>query len=147
MRKWLMASRSRVTEITWEAPHSTLRLRRPAAGVVVLVISGTDIGEHGNGPFGELDQDAQSAPFTLFVDAKGSRGVTLEVSSDWCRWLVRNRAALLGVHMLTGSPFVHITATFVRNFAELGDLMRIYTERAEFERTLEAALRDASSPA
>jgi hypothetical protein len=138
-----MPSRARVTEITWEGPHSTLQLRRPAAGVVLLVISGTDIGEHGAGPFEELANDVQNPPFTLFVDAKNSRGVTIEVSSDWCRWLARHRQALLGVHMLTGSPFVHITATFVRNFAELTDLMRVYTEPVEFERAFSAALREA----
>jgi hypothetical protein len=136
-----MASTPRVTEITWEAPHSTLRLRRPAPGIVKLEISGTDIGEHGSGPFEELAKDVQTAPFTLFVDAKSSRGVTIEVSSDWCRWLTRNRQALSAVHMLTGSPFVHVTATFVRNFAELGDLMRIYTDPIEFERALANTLR------
>jgi hypothetical protein len=140
-----MPSQRRVTEVTWEAPHSKLRLRRPANGVVVLEISGSDIGEHGTGPFEELATDLHEAPFALFVDAKESRGVTIDVSSDWSRWLARNRASLLGVHMLTGSPFVHVTATFVRNFSELTDLMRIYTERAEFERTLTAVLREAGA--
>ncbi|HEV8549644.1 MAG TPA: hypothetical protein VGQ57_11465 [Polyangiaceae bacterium] len=135
-----MASRPRITEVTWEAPHSKLLLRRPAAGVVVLVISGTDVGEHGTGPFEELASDVQGPPFTLFIDARHSRGVTVDVSSEWCRWLTRHREALVGVHMLTGSPFVHVTATFVRNFAELTELMRIYTAPAEFERALEAAL-------
>jgi len=46
--------------------------------------------------------------------------------------------------MLTGSPFVHVTATFVRNFAERTELMRIYTERLEFDRALSGALRDAN---
>ena len=139
-----MASAPRVTEITWEAPHSTLRLRRPAPGLVVLVISGTDIGEHGGGPFEELAQELERGPFTLFVDAKDSRGVTIEVSSEWCRWLGRHRSSLHGVHMLTGSPFVHITASFVRNFAELGDLMRIYTDPTQFERALAVTLQRAA---
>lgn len=138
-----MASTPRVTEITWDGPHSTLRLRRPAPGLVVLVITGTDIGEHGTGPFEELARDLEAGPFTLFVDAKDSRGVTIEVSSDWCRWLGRHRSTLQGVHMLTGSPFVHITASFVRNFAELGDLMRIYTDPAQFEHALADAQRRA----
>jgi hypothetical protein len=140
-----MANSRRITEVTWEAPHSTLRLRRPAPGVVLLVITGTDIGEHGPGPFEELATDVQNGPFTLFVDAKRSRGVTIEVSSEWCRWLARHRHALAGIHMLTGSPFVHITATFVRNFAELGDLMRVYTEQSEFERALNTRLEGASA--
>jgi hypothetical protein len=47
--------------------------------------------------------------------------------------------------MLTGSPFVHITAKLVRNFAELGDLMRIYTDADAFERALAAELGRASA--
>lgn len=134
-------STARITEVTWEAPHSVLRLRRPAAGVVVLVISGTDIGEHGQGPFQELERDLAGEPFALFVDARDSRGVTIEVSGEWCRWLAKHRNGLSGIHMLTGSAFVHVTASFVRNFAELGDLMRIYTEPARFEQALDDARR------
>lgn len=63
-----MATGPRVTEVTFEAPHSVLRVRRPATGIVVLVISGTDIGEHGNEPFVELENDLRSAPFELFVE-------------------------------------------------------------------------------
>jgi hypothetical protein len=132
-------SSARITEVTWEAPHSVLRLRRPAHGIVLLVLSGTDIGEHGSGPFQELERDLAGEPFALFVDARDSRGVTIEVSGEWCRWLAKHRNGLASIHMLTGSPFVHVTAGFVRNFAELGDLMRIYTEPARFEQALAEA--------
>lgn len=138
-----MAGSHRVTEVSWEAPHSTLRLRRPVRGVVALVISGTDIGEHGDAPFVELEEDLRAGPFDLFVDARGSRGVTIDVSSEWSRWLSKNRASLTSIHMLTASRFVQLTANFVRNFAELGDLMRIYTEAAVFDAALESAVERA----
>lgn len=131
-----MATPPDVTELTFEEPHSTLRLRRPAPGVVVLTISGTDIGEHGSAPFEALEQDVRSGPFHLFVDARDSRGVTVEVSGEWCRWLADHRASLRSVQMLTGSRFVQVTATFIRNFAALGELMRIYTEVPAFEEEL-----------
>jgi hypothetical protein len=50
------------------------------------------------------------------------------------------------VHMLTGSAYVHVTANFVRNFAELADLMRIYTHATEFDAALRAALEAADPP-
>jgi hypothetical protein len=131
-----MATPPEVTELTWQAPHSTLRLRRPAPGVVLLVTSGTDIGDHGSAPFQALELDVLTGPFHLFVDARHSRGVTVDVSSEWRRWLSDHRNALRSIHMLTGSRFVHVTATFVKNFAELGDLMRIYTHAAHFEEEL-----------
>jgi hypothetical protein len=131
-----MATPPDITELVWNGPHSTLRLRRPAPGVVVLVITGTDIGEHGSSPFEALELDVVTGPFHFFIDARESRGVSVEVSSEWRRWLSDHRGALLSVHMLPGSRYVHVTATFVRSFAELGELMRIHTEPAEFEREL-----------
>ena len=132
-----------MTEVSWEAPHSTLRLRRPVRGIVGLVISGTDVGEHGDAPFVELAEDLRAGPFDLFVDARASRGVTIDVSSEWSRWLSKHKGSLRSIHMLTASRFVQLTANFVRNFAELGELMRIYTEPAAFDAELETAIARA----
>jgi hypothetical protein len=134
-----------LTEISWEGPHSTLRLRRPAPGVVLLVIIGTDIGEHGSAPFEALALDVLTGPFHLFVDARDSRGVTVDVSSEWRRWLSDHRSVLRSIHMLTGSRFVHVTATFVKQFADLGELMRIYTHAAHFEEELAKMVPEAAS--
>jgi hypothetical protein len=43
--------------------------------------------------------------------------------------------------MLTGSPFVQLTAKFVQRFADLGEVMRIYTDPKAFD----AALKDSGS--
>ena len=128
--------------MTWDAPNSSLSLRRPAPGIVVITVSGTDVGEHGEGPFEELLQDVRS-PFDLFVDARASRGVTIEVSAEWTRFLAKHRTSLRSFHMLTGSRFVQLTANFVRNFAQFGELMRIYTEAAAFDDELTMRLRHA----
>lgn len=136
----ILASRRRITEVTWEGVHSTLVLRRAAPGVVLLTIEGTDVGEHGLAPFDELADDVLGAPLVLFIDARNSRGVTTDVSSAWCKWLARNRRALAAVHMLTGSAYVRVTATFVRSFAELDGIMHLYTVPAAFEAALSAAL-------
>lgn len=138
-----MASSQRITEITWESADSTLRLRCVGPGVVLLLITGTDVGEHGAAPFEELENEVRRGPLSLFVDAKQSRGVTIEVSAEWCRWLSQHKSALRSVHMLTGSRFVHLTAKLVRNFGELGDLMRIYTDAAAFEEALASEIERA----
>lgn len=129
----VLTSQPRITELTWEGIHSTLVLRRAAPGVVRITIIGTDVGEHAAGPFDALAEDLVTSRVALFIDARHSRGVATDVSSDWSKWLSRNRKGLSEVHMLTGSAYVHVTATFVRNFAELADLMRIYTHPAAFE--------------
>ncbi|HVZ36615.1 MAG TPA: hypothetical protein VG963_29500, partial [Polyangiaceae bacterium] len=50
-------------QATFEGRHSQLEVRRPKPGVVVLTISGSDVGEHGPAPFRELDQDLAAGPF------------------------------------------------------------------------------------
>lgn len=134
----------RITELTWTAQHSTLAIRRPAPGVVVVVVTGSDVGEHGDAPFRALANDLAEGPFELFVDARDSRGVTIDVSAEWAVWLAGKRASLRGVTMLTGSRFVQLTVKFVRSFADLGELMRVYTESEPFERELAAAIARAS---
>jgi hypothetical protein len=75
--------------------------------------------------------------------ARQSRAVALDVSGSWARWLRSQRDALKRVNMLTGSRFVALTANFVRDFAELGDLMRVYSDPVSFD----DALREASAAA
>jgi hypothetical protein len=125
-----------ITEVTWQGAHCTVRLRRLTQGVVLLVIAGTDTGEHGSAPFEALESDVAGGRFHLFVDARDTRGVTVEVSSEWRRWLSDHRDALRAVHMLTGSRYVQVTAAFVRSFAELGGLMHIHADAAPFEAEL-----------
>jgi hypothetical protein len=38
--------------------------------------------------------------------------------------------------MLTGSPFVQLIANFMRRFAQLRDIMRIYTDAAALDLAL-----------
>lgn len=139
----VMSNPPRISEITWDAPNSSLSLRRPAPGIVVITVSGTDVGEHADGPFQELLNDLRASPIDLFVDARASRGVTIEVSAEWTRFLAKHRANLRSFHMLTGSRFVQLTANFVRNFAQFGELMCVYTEAAAFDEQLSMRLRQA----
>jgi hypothetical protein len=140
-------SSPRITEQTFTAKHSTVTIQRPAPGVVVIVVTGTDVGEHGAGPFKALANDLAEGQFELFVDARASRGVTVDVSAEWAVWLSGKRASLHGVTMLTGSRFVQLSVNFVQRFAELGDLMRVYTESAAFEQALATAVAEARDAA
>ena len=119
--------------------HSTLTLDRPRPHIVTLVIIGRDVGEHGDAPLRALDDELRAGPFALYIDARYTRGASIEVSNVWAQWLRKNRDQLQEVHMLTGSRFVQLTADFVRRFAELGDTMRIYTDGAAFDEALQLA--------
>ncbi len=122
----------------FEGLHSSMIIARPVPHVVVLTITGQDTGEHGDEPLRALEDELRRGPYSLFVDARRTRGATIDVSNVWAQWLRSHRDQLHQVHMLTGSRFVQLTADFVRRFAELGDAMLIYTDGAAFDEALRA---------
>ena len=134
----------RTDDDRFEGLSVTLFIQRRAPGVIVLVIKGVDTGELGDAPFRALEGDlVGERPIELFVDARDTRGASVSVSSDWAVWLGRHRERFRHISMLTGSRFIKLTADFVRRFAELGDLMRIYTDPAAFDGALSNAIGNA----
>lgn len=138
------AGADRPAEIRYEGLHCAVAIERPAPGVLVLRLSGWDAGEFGGWPMRELAKhlEAGAQPVELFIDARESRGATLDVSSDWSRWLGAHRGRFKRINMLAGSRFIEITADFVRRFAKL-ETMRIYTDARDFDATLAQAIADA----
>jgi len=127
------------TQRTFEGQHSTLVITRPVRHVVLLTITGRDVGEAGDAPLRALDEELVAGPYALFIDARRTLGAAIDVSNVWAQWLRSNRDRLHQIHMLTGSRFVQLTADFVRRFAELGDAMLIYTDGAAFDEALRTA--------
>jgi hypothetical protein len=128
-------------EIRYDGVHCALVIQRPATDVVVLRISGTDVGEFGDAPMRGIEEClAGAAPVRLFIDARETRGASIEVSADWARWLGAHRDQLSDIDMLTGSRYVEVTAEFVRRFADLQGKMRIYTDPAAFDAALDSCL-------
>ena len=132
--------------VRFDGAHCSIVIERPGRGLVVLRIAGRDVGEFRDQPMLDIEKDfAPGAPIELFVDARRVQGASLDVSSDWAQWLGRHRAALRQVSMLTSSRFIQITADFVRRFAGLGDIMRIYTDPSGFDEALAAAIAGRDS--
>lgn len=128
------------TSVRFEGAHCTLAISRRTPEVVLITITGTDVGELGDAPFRELAEDLLGpTPVRLFIDARESLGASMNVSNDWALWLRKNKPRLSEVTMLTGSSFLRITADFVRRFAELDEVMRITTDPVAFDEALEAA--------
>ncbi|HET9626985.1 MAG TPA: hypothetical protein VFP84_36750 [Kofleriaceae bacterium] len=131
--------------LSFEGLHSTLTITRPVPHVVVVVIEGRDVGEHGDRPLRALEELLHAGSYALFVDARRTQGASIDVSNVWAQWLRGHRDRLDRIHMLTGSRFVQLTADFVRRFAELGDAMLIYTDGGAFDETLATAIRPDGS--
>jgi hypothetical protein len=131
----------------FQGQHCTLKIRRPGVRVVVVAFSGHDVGEFGEGPFQALARDTRGdGTLELFIDAREGVAASLDVSSEWAFWLARHRDSFRHVSMLTGSRFIQLSAGFVRKFADLGDLMRLYTDPAAFEGALSHAVANGRSP-
>ena len=125
--------------MVYQGIHCRLSIERPAAGVVVVRVTGSDIGEFGEAPLQELEQHlAEREPLELFIDAREAKGATVDVSSEWALWLRRHKADLQHVSMLTGAPFIRLTAKFVQRFADLEEKMRLYTDARAFDTALAA---------
>jgi hypothetical protein len=129
-------------EIRYEGMHCNLIIQQFTSRVVVLRISGSDVGEFGEAPMEALNESVTSSgPIDLFIDARDVQGASIEVSGGWARWLGSRKSGLRTITMLTGSRFIGITATFVRRFASLEGIMRICNDPVVFEFALTEALK------
>jgi hypothetical protein len=133
----------RAQQITrFKTVHCELTITRPGKGLVVVTLSGHDVGELGDGPFLELEKDLPAddrSKIELFIDARAAQGASIEVSGAWAKWLGTHKPRLTQLHFLTGSRFIQLSADFVRKFAQLGETMRIYTDAAVFDEELGVA--------
>ncbi len=128
-------------DLVFEGVHCKLLTSFPAAGICLATFTGHDVGEFGDAPVKALsDYLAQHGALTLFVDGRKVPGASVEVSGTWAYWMQENRDQLKAVHILCGSRFIHLTANFVRRFAELEEKMFIYTEAKSFDEAIGAAI-------
>lgn len=118
-----------------------MSIEAAAPGVVVLTIAGHDTGEFGSVPMSRMEEYLpERGTVELYIDARRTKGASIEVSSDWALWLGANRDRFEHISMLTGSRFIRFTAGFVRSFSGLEDVMRLYTEADAFDEALAASV-------
>lgn len=114
-------------EVRYEGVHCDLVLSQLAREVVLLRITGTDVGEFGEAPMKALTEwISETSGLEFFIDAREVRGASIAVSGDWAAWLSAHRQALRSVTMLTGSE-IHpgdggiraAVLQLARNYADL----------------------------
>lgn len=123
----------------FEGAHCTLVVDWPAAGVALVTFSGKDTNEFADAPFLALEK--QLVPGTeLYIDARKATAASIDVSAEWAQWLAKRRSSFAQVSMLTGSKFIQMSADFVRRFAEMGELMRLYTDAMAFDEAVQISI-------
>lgn len=124
---------------TFEGAHCTIVIDWPVENVVVVTFSGRDTNEFGDKPFKKLDE--RLTPGTeLYIDAREGTAASVDVSAEWAKWLAKRRSSFAHVSMLTGSRFIQMSADFVKGFANMGELMRLYTDAAAFDEALKISI-------
>src|SRR5262245_17267342 len=114
--------------LRFEGLHCHLTIDRPARGVILVQISGWDVGEFGSAPLLALrDLFEKPDPVDLFIDARDVQAASIHVSGEWAQRLAGHKDLLRSITMLTGSRYIQVTAEFVRRFAELQGIMTLLT--------------------
>ena len=124
-----------------QAGRCRFEYRRPRPRLTVVTISGHDDGALGASPLDELTADLRGRPgrLLLFVDARDTRGVATQVRDLWSAWFQAHRDELDAVHVLSATPLVQLNLGLGRQLSRTGDLMRLHTDAAEFDRALAEA--------
>ncbi len=118
---------------------------RPAPGIALIHFAGHDVGQFGDRPMLEVER-LLGGEGQLFIDARGARGASIDVSGQWAAWLMRQ--AGWRTVMLVQAPFMRVSAEFVSRFGQFGDRFRVVTDEAAFEAELGAAVaREAARDA
>lgn len=123
-------------ETRFESAACRITLQRLGPTAVQVVIDGHDVGEFGELPFRCLEALMCTGSVTLFVDARGARGASMDVSNAWAAWLGRERGRFAAIHMLAGSRYVMFTAEFVRRFSDLEAVMHVHRDAGAFDAVL-----------
>src|SRR5438874_1938297 len=96
-------------KVEYEGVHCDLTIERPAGGVALIVLRGTDAGEFGDFPMRELAKDLALFPsLDLFIDARAVRGASINVSAEWALWMRAHRTRFNQISMLTGSRYIQV---------------------------------------
>ena len=132
-------------EVTREVlSDATLRLsangcsftfEHPRSGVMHVTVAGEDAGQFGTRTLDEVRAAiARDGRVELFIDAHDASATASCVTEAWKQFLTRHRADLARVHVLVGSKFMYLNVAITQHLAGATNLLRIYTDREEFER-------------
>jgi hypothetical protein len=128
------------TDIRIVAEGAEFTFRQIAPHALLVTIVGSDEGQFGSTCLDEIRLALmRSGPLTLLFDIEHVVNVSVEVSKQWTAFFAEARGQLRRVDVLTGSKYVHLTVGIAQHLSYTGDLIRIHTDRKQFEDAVVAA--------
>jgi len=120
--------------VTLREGRGTFRYTRPAAGILEIVIEGTDNGQFGTSTLDEIAMALmRERPLEIFVDASAASMPAVPVSRDWARFFANNAKDLKRVSVLVSSKTVELTVAIAQHLSQTGKLIQIYSDSELFE--------------
>ena len=114
--------------------RGTFTYTRPAAGILEIVIEGTDNGQFGTATLDEISLALmRERPLELFVDASAASMPAVPVSREWARFFANNAKDLKRVSVLVSSKTVELTIAIAQHLSQTGKLIQIYSDAELFE--------------
>ena len=109
-------------------------------GVLLVTISGQDLGQFGTATLDEIRLELlRHRPLELFVDAAAAQVVSVDVSREWTQFFSLNREQLKRVSVLVGSKALELTVAIAQHLSQTGNLIQIYTDRELFAARLQGS--------
>jgi hypothetical protein len=120
--------------VTLREGRGTFRYTRPAAGILEIVIEGTDNGQFGTSTLDEIAMALmRERPLEIFVDASAASMPAVPVSREWARFFANNAKDLKRVSVLVSSKTVELTIAIAQHLSQTGKLIQIYSDSELFE--------------
>lgn len=122
------------------------RFHRPRPGIVVVRISGDDVGQFGSATMDEVAKefDQVKTPIELFIDATKAVGPVTKVMEAWATWFETHHRRLKHVDILIPpeAKVLHLTVAIARHLSRTGDLISIHLDAENFHRAVNQSAPD-----
>ena len=125
------------------AGDCVFRYRRLRPGIIVVRISGDDVGQFGTATMDELatEFDRFQAPIELFIDATEALGPVTKVMEAWAAWFEIHHKRLKHVDILIPpeAKVLQLTVAIARHLSRTGDLISIHLDAENFNSAVNQA--------
>jgi hypothetical protein len=119
------------------------RYQRPRPGIMVVRISGDDVGQFGAATMDEVAKefDHVQAPIELFIDATEAVGPVTKVMEAWAAWFETHHKRLKHVDILIPpeAKVLQLTVAIARHLSRTGDLISIHLDSTNFHSAVNQA--------
>jgi hypothetical protein len=128
-------------------PDGAFLFRRPRPGVLLIAISGRDVGQFGEIPFEEMEAEAaRFGPLAIYLDTSGAEVAGAEVVTRWTGWLRQLPVWVRSLDILHGGETTGLNVAIAAHLARRPGRLTAHDDRERFVRAVRQAAPSFSGP-